>query len=75
VRNTCIVYSQSNKEIIAYCELHEPLTIQTFRAILAEVLPTYMLPKRLVEVNEMPMNPNGKIDRLYFKQLLKESRQ
>ena len=70
VRNVCVVYSQSNKEIVAYCELQESLTIQSFRAGLGQKLPAYMIPSRLEEVEQMPMNPNGKIDRLYFKRML-----
>jgi acyl-coenzyme A synthetase/AMP-(fatty) acid ligase len=33
-----------------------------------------MIPSRLEEVEKMPMNPNGKIDRLHFKRLLEELR-
>jgi amino acid adenylation domain-containing protein len=72
IRNVCVVYSQSNKDIVAYCELHESLSFQSFRASLSEKLPAYMIPGRLEEVELMPMNPNGKIDRLHFKRLLGE---
>jgi amino acid adenylation domain-containing protein len=74
VRNVCIVYSQNTKEIVAYCELSESLTPQAFRAALGKKLPVYMIPSRLEEVEKMPMNPNGKIDRLHFKRLLEELR-
>ena len=73
VRNVCVVYSQNNKEIVAYCELQEVLTIQSFRAVMRQKLPGYMIPSRLVEVEQMPMNANGKIDRLHFKRMLAES--
>ena len=73
VSNVCVVYSQTNKEIIAYCELQEEgLTILNFRAGLGRKLPTYMIPSRLEKVEQMPMNPNGKIDRLYFKRMVEE---
>lgn len=72
VRNVCVVYSQSKKEIVTYCELREPLSLQAFRAGLGQKLPAYMIPARVEEVKQMPMNPNGKIDRLYFKRLLGE---
>ncbi|CAM8650954.1 Acs Acyl-coenzyme A synthetases/AMP-(fatty) acid ligases [Burkholderiales bacterium] len=70
VRNVCVLYSQSKKEIVAYCELREGLTFQTFRSVLGKRLPAYMIPGRLEEVDQMPMNSNGKIDRLHFKNLL-----
>ena len=72
VRNVCVVYSQSKKEIVAYCELLVGLTLQSFRSELGKKLPAYMIPGRLEEVDQMPMNPNGKIDRLHFKRLLGE---
>ena len=72
VRNVCVVYSHSRKEIIAYCELREPLTLKAFRSGLGQTLPAYMIPGRLVEVEQMPMNANGKIDRLHFKRLTGE---
>ena len=72
VRNVCVVYVPTRKEIIAYCELSEPLTLQLFRADLMEKLPAYMIPGRMVEVGQMPMNANGKIDRLHFQRLAEE---
>lgn len=72
VRNVCVVYVPTRKEIIAYCELREPLTIQLFRAELMEKLPAYMIPGRMVEVGQMPMNANGKIDRLHLQRLAEE---
>ncbi len=30
---------------------------------LKEILPTYMIPTKLIEINEFPLNKNGKIDR------------
>lgn len=72
VRNVCVVYSQSRKEIVAYYESSEGLTLQSFRGALAQKLPAYMIPGRIHEVEKMRMNPNGKIDRLHFKRLLGE---
>lgn len=69
VRNVCVVYASELKEIIAYCELKEPLKLSSFRASLGKRLPAYMIPARLVDVENMPMNANGKINRLYFKNL------
>ncbi len=69
VKNVCVVYLHSRKEIIAYCEVREPLTPKVFRSCLSQRLPAYMIPSQMVEVEQMPMNANGKIDRLYFKRL------
>jgi acyl-coenzyme A synthetase/AMP-(fatty) acid ligase len=69
VRNVCVVYASERREIIAYCELIEPLALSAFRAGLGQKLPAYMIPARLVPVDQMPMNANGKIDRLRLKRL------
>lgn len=72
VRNVCVVYSQGKKEIVVFCELKEPLTLQSLRSNLGHILPAYMIPSRLEIFEKMPMNPNGKIDRMHFKRLLEE---
>ena len=72
IRNVCVVYCTSRKEIVAFCELSEPMTLQEFRGFLASKVPAYMIPSRVVEVDRMPMNANGKIDRLYLKGLIGE---
>jgi amino acid adenylation domain-containing protein len=69
VKNVCVVYAAEQKEIIAYCESSHDLTFQDFRTRLRNNLPSYMIPSKLVQVDQMPMNPNGKIDRLHFKKL------
>jgi acyl-coenzyme A synthetase/AMP-(fatty) acid ligase len=66
VRNVCVVYANDSKEIIAYCELNQTISLSEFRVGVSRRLPSYMVPSRLVEVEQMPMNANGKIDRLYF---------
>tara|TARA_A100001015_G_scaffold286508_1_gene355280 strand:+ start:279 stop:1814 length:1536 start_codon:yes stop_codon:yes gene_type:complete len=72
VRNVCVIYAVEKKEIIAYCELRSHLTIKDFRISLRDVLPSYMIPSKIVEVEKMSMNTNGKIDRLVYKRLSQE---
>lgn len=69
IRNVCVVYAADRKEIIAYCELEEALPFADFRAQLMGRLPAYMMPGKMITVERMPMNANGKIDRLYFNRL------
>jgi amino acid adenylation domain-containing protein len=35
-----------------------------------KILPVYMVPGRIYILNEMPLNRNGKVDRVYFRELL-----
>jgi len=69
VKNVCVVYAAERKEIIAYCEVSKNLSFVDFRTELMKNLPAYMIPGKLVQVEQMAMNPNGKIDRLHFKKL------
>ena len=37
------------------------------RKQMKEKLPVYMVPTKVIQVDEMPLNKNGKTDRNYFK--------
>ena len=45
----------------------------TLRESLRDFLPSYMLPTRWLELESLPRNPNGKVDRPRIAQLLRES--
>jgi len=44
--------------------------IERLRAELGEVLPTYMVPARIVPVEAVPVTPNGKVDRARLQEML-----
>ena len=46
------------------------LKLRELNEALGGTLPDYMLPKRLVLMDELPLNPNGKIDRALLKSKL-----
>ncbi len=56
---------QGEKELLAYVSLH--MTTKTgmkdIGDFLKNRLPAYMVPSRLFEVEEIPLTPNGKVDR------------
>jgi acyl carrier protein len=59
-------YDQLDKRIIAYicfADKSDRLTITELRNHLRDFLPDYMIPQQLVEMETMPLTPNGKIDR------------
>lgn len=62
-KNCCAVYNYQKKEIVLFYE-KEVLSDKDMRKQLTSVLPRYMIPTVWNELEEMPRNTNGKIDRL-----------
>jgi amino acid adenylation domain-containing protein len=58
-------YTEVDKRIVAYVRFdgHQHLTMTDMRRYLRGYLPDYMIPQLLVELDIMPLTPNGKIDR------------
>src|SRR5690606_17458121 len=58
-------FSAVDKRLVAYARFApgEQLTSTELRQYLRGHLPDYMIPQLLVEVDTMPLTPNGKIDR------------
>lgn len=64
VKNCCVIYYAENKEIILVYENDSEIEAADFRKALSSYLPKYMIPTVFVQFNKLPMNTNGKIDRL-----------
>lgn len=73
VKNGCITYNYQKKEIILYYESEENLSVAEMRKAIATALPKYMIPTVYKQVEELPRNANGKIDRLKLKELANDS--
>jgi|GEM_PF-2983506 len=56
-------------ELVAYYAVQASTEHQELQRHLAGRLPAYMLPKRFVQLAELPVTPNGKIDRKRLHQL------
>lgn len=67
-KNACCVYNRQNKEIVLYYENTTDIAPATFRKDMLSSLPKYMIPTVYIRYDEMPRNPNGKIDRAYLNQ-------
>ncbi len=68
VDRACCFYDEAKSRIIAYYK--GDLSSKEIRAQLKAKIPNYMVPNRFNQVEEMPLNKNGKIDRAYFRNLL-----
>ena len=64
VSNGCVIYNHEAKEINLLYESESEVTPAIFRKVIGESLPKYMVPTKYTRVEKMPMNTNGKIDRL-----------
>jgi len=66
INNTVVVVTEgNNKELCAYItteDKHE-YSAKNIKEILSEKLPEYMIPSYIIQLDRMPITPNGKIDR------------
>ncbi len=66
VREVVVIASEDaagNKQLVAYVVSDEAIDSNELRAYLKERLPEYMVPSAFVTLEEMPLTPNGKVDR------------
>ncbi|MDW9383047.1 amino acid adenylation domain-containing protein, partial [Chryseobacterium sp. JV558] len=63
----CLVHasegSSENKELILYYVSESSLSIRDLRSYLSERLPSYMIPGYYMQLAELPLTSNGKVDR------------
>lgn len=69
-KNGCVVYNSIMKEITLFYEASNEIPVAEFRKELTKVLPKYMVPTIYTFMKELPRNTNGKIDRLYLKNIV-----
>jgi acyl-coenzyme A synthetase/AMP-(fatty) acid ligase len=72
VDNACVLYHRERKEITLFFEAKAQVQASTIRQGLAAVLPKYMLPTVFRQLEALPRNPNGKIDRQGLSALLEQ---
>lgn len=70
VKNGCIVYNQAQKEITLFYESEQEIAAAEFRKKIGQALPKYMIPTVYNHLELLQRNTNGKIDRLYYKNLV-----
>ncbi len=68
VREAAVIAEQGEREgegkrLVAYVAADETVNIVKLRSYLAKKLPDYMIPSTFVLLDELPLNPNGKVDR------------
>lgn len=64
IATACVVYDNPRKAItLFYQPVGEDVPAATIRQALGAIFPKYMLPTAIHPMAQLPMNPNGKIDR------------
>ena len=64
----CCLYDEKRQKIVLFIE--EELDKAYINEKISHLVPEYMLPNKVVRVEKMPINANGKIDRVKLKELL-----
>lgn len=67
VYRVCALYDENNRKIILCCIAEDELEEKQIYRQLKEKIPSYMLPARIILIEEFPLNANGKIDRNVLK--------
>ncbi|MGE7621662.1 amino acid adenylation domain-containing protein [Viridibacillus sp. NPDC096237] len=62
------------KSIVAYIISDVPYTLDSFNLDLAEYLPSYMLPHHMHQLEQLPLNQNGKVDTKALPSIVAEER-
>lgn len=64
----CCLYDEKKCKIIVFIE--GEMSLNELNKKLENLIPEYMLPNKIIIVEKMPLNQNGKIDRTALKKLL-----
>lgn len=64
----CCLYDEKRQKIVLFIE--EELEKSYINEKISRLVPEYMLPNKLIRVEKMPINANGKIDRVKLKELM-----
>lgn len=65
VEKSCCFMNQKRNRLVAF--YLGDVTGEVIRTQLGKKVPSYMIPHKIIQVNQMPLNKNGKTDRNYFK--------
>ena len=64
----CCLYDDKRQRIVRFTDA--PLDKKEIKERISSLVPEYMLPGKVVYMEEMPINANGKIDRVKLKEFL-----
>lgn len=65
-KSCCLINQRENKLIAFYLGNAE---IEAIKSGLQKKIPSYMIPHKIIKMNQIPLNKNGKTDRTYFEKM------
>lgn len=68
VAMNCCLYDEKRSRIVLFID--KDMTKDEVNTLLTNMVPEYMLPGKVIYMDTMPLNANGKIDRVALKELL-----
>ena len=68
IKSSCCIYDQESEKILLFY-VGDP-SIKELSTSLRQKLPRYMIPNKILQLEEMPLTPNGKLNRVYLKELI-----
>lgn len=70
VRHAVAAVIEANAPTLVAAVAGEPVDVDGVVTAVADLLPSYMVPKRIVALEQIPLTPNGKLDRRAVNKLL-----
>ncbi|BAX82626.1 amino acid adenylation domain-containing protein [Labilibaculum antarcticum] len=70
IENACVLYNSVKKEITLFFISDQKVAVRDLRLALSQKLSKYMIPTVCIQLEEMPLTSNGKINRNAIKQQL-----
>ncbi len=68
VERCCCLYDEPNKKIVLFCQT--ALDAAKIKELLRTKISKYMLPEKVIVMDHIPINANGKTDRQYLKGMM-----
>ena len=64
VKQAIVLHQQNKDHLVAYVVTHDPSDqVETIKQTLTEYLPHYMIPNRIMQLEQFPLTYNGKVNR------------
>ncbi len=67
IEKACVLYDDINAEIVLFAEICGDVKDREILNKMKRLLQNYMIPGKIIRLEKIPLNANGKLDRVYLK--------